>query len=91
MKKLSIISLFICLLLASKMSGQTTDSVQLKVVKVRNDADMTHYWFKNMETKENLYSVCPCKSKYKKGDLFMVARKDIEYIPGTVTWRKVNN
>lgn len=75
--KLSSVSLFICLLLASKMSGQT-DSARLKVTKARSGADRTYYWLKDMDTKEKYYTVCSCLQRHKEGEIVKVARKDIE-------------
>jgi len=72
--------LLLILLLISSYSFGQSDSVKLKVTKARSDNDKTYYWLKNMETKENYFTICECYQKHFKGEIVLVARKDIEFI-----------
>lgn len=103
--KTLILTSFICLSLASKMSGQNTqtDTVKVYINKKRTDNDgKTHLWYSKIENgkildgrKDTLfYSVCECpKSKRlpEQGDTSRILRRDMIYIDRPVTWKKVNN
>lgn len=82
--------LFIIVLVTIEANGQT-DSARLKVTRVHHDQEKTHYWLKDMDTKENIYTVCPCLPKHKKGDIVLVAKSDMIFEDKTPSWRKVNN
>ena len=75
--KTSIVSLFICLLLASKGSGQKVDSLRLEVVKARSNEDRMYYKLKDGEGNK-YYTVCSCLERHKKGEFVMISKKDFE-------------
>ena len=72
--------LLIILLLISSYSFGQTDSVRLKVTKARSDNDKTYYWLKNMETKENYFTICECYQRHFKGEIVMIKRDDLIFI-----------
>ena len=76
--------LFSCLLLTSKLTGQTQDSIKLEVTRARSDQDKTYYWLRDAE-KNRYFTICSCVQKHKKGDFVMIARKDFEIIAEKVT------
>ncbi len=71
--------LFLTLMISGACFGQT-DSARLKVTRARSSQDRTYYWLKNLETKENYYTVCSCVQKHFKGDIVLIAKKDIEFV-----------
>ncbi len=73
-------TILILFLIVSKTCFSQADSVKLKVTKARSDNEKTYYWLKNMETKENYFTICECYQRHFKGEYVMIARKDIEFI-----------
>lgn len=63
-------------LIAGICFGQ--DSLRLTVTKARSDQDRTYYWFKD-DNRNNYQTVCSCEQKHTKGDIVMIAKKDLLY------------
>ena len=56
-----------------------TDSIKVKVTKVRTENDITHYWMKDIETGTKYYTVCNCPERKKriKGEVVAIAKPDL--------------
>jgi hypothetical protein len=69
--------LLIILLLISSYSFGQTDSVRLKITKTRNERGHTYYWMKDLDNKVGYFTFCPCSPKHRKGDIVLIAKKDL--------------
>lgn len=70
-----VIIFILLALISTAMQGQ--DSVALKVTYSKKIADTVYYQFKILGTKEIVNSKCCCLTQRKKGELVMVAKKDL--------------
>lgn len=76
----SLLTVFLALWLTQKSSGQIpppSDSIPLKVTKMRSGADRTYYWLKD-EDGNKYRTVCSCLERHLKGDIVLVSKKDLE-------------
>lgn len=96
MKKVSILTLFCCLLLASKLTGQSlkvkhdfalkplsdTAYVYIEGVhKCKSDWALVEVWQTDLQTGERWYSLCPKKeNKLKSGMIVRMKRKEMQFI-----------
>lgn len=53
------------------------DSVRLEVTRVKHTEDRFVYWLRDVDTKDRYITQCNCKSKRVKGEIVMIARKDL--------------
>lgn len=76
-----ILTIFLIIALLTSLNSTSQDSIAVKVIeKPRVIRDTVYYKLRvyNMGGKEVVWTKCVCATKRKKGDIVMIARKDLE-------------
>lgn len=74
-----VMTVLFCLVAGVSFKAHGQDSVQLKVTWSKRVGNTTHYIFK-MPSGEKVKSTCECKELRRKGEIVIIAKKDIEFI-----------